>query len=130
MTVLFLYVYNSPRSSLSVRKVALTLTAFWAVVVAGGYLALVVPNVSISTPAEMVMPASLRGNSYIYDMVHLELADIVPGASGDLVRPAAPFTYTNSWGGTFAVLLPFVLLALSRLRPGPLRTLICVLLPA
>ena len=128
-TVLFLYVYNASPQVLPVRKVALALTALWVTVVVGGYLGLAFPNVSVRTPVEMVLPQSLLGNSFVHDLVHPGFAQVVKGSNGDLVRPKAPFTYTNAWGGSFAVLVPFVLMALATSRPGPQRNLIRLLLP-
>ncbi len=44
-------------------------------------------------------------------------------------RPQAPFTYTNEWGGNFALLVPMVLTAMSQTRSGGGRILLALLLP-
>ncbi|MGN6611758.1 MAG: O-antigen ligase family protein, partial [Angustibacter sp.] len=46
-------------------------------------------------------------------------------------RPSAPFTYTNNWGNSYSVLLPFVLVYLmTARRRGPAWWSVVLLLPA
>jgi polysaccharide biosynthesis protein PslJ len=115
-TVLFLYVYNAPRQSLPVRRVALAMTAFWVVVVAGGYLGILFPEGGFRTVAENLMPGGLLTNSYVRDLVHVDFAQRADPTRGLPTRPQAPFVYTNVWGSNFALLLPFVFIALPQLR--------------
>jgi O-antigen ligase len=116
VTVLFLYVYNTPRQSLPVRRVALAMAAFWVAVVAGGYLGILFPEGGFSTVAENLMPGGLLANSYVRDLVHVDFAQRADPTRGLATRPQAPFVYTNVWGSNFALLLPFVFIALPRLR--------------
>jgi O-antigen ligase len=116
VTVLFLYVYNTPRQSLPIRRVALVMTAFWVVVVAGGYLGIVLPEGGFSTVAEKLMPGGLLANSFVRDLVHVDFAQRADPTRGLATRPQAPFVYTNVWGSNFALLLPFVFIALPQLR--------------
>jgi polysaccharide biosynthesis protein PslJ len=116
VTVLFLYVYNIPRQSLPIRTVALVMTTFWVVVVAGGYLGILFPEGGFRTVAEKLMPGDLLANSYVRDLVHVEFAQRADPTRGLATRPQAPFVYTNVWGSNFALLLPFVFIALPRLR--------------
>jgi polysaccharide biosynthesis protein PslJ len=116
VTVLFLYVYNTPRQSLPVRRVALAMTAFWVVVVAGGYLGILFPQGGFRTVAENLMPGGLLANSYVRDLVHVDFAQRADPTRGLATRPQAPFVYTNVWGSNFALLLPFVFIALPQLR--------------
>jgi polysaccharide biosynthesis protein PslJ len=116
VTVLFLYVYNTPRQSLPIRTVALVMTTFWVVVVAGGYLGILFPEGGFHTVAEKLMPGDLLANSYVRDLVHVDFAQRADPTRGLATRPQAPFVYTNVWGSNFALLLPFVFIALPRLR--------------
>jgi O-antigen ligase len=116
VTVLFLYVYNTPRQSLPIRRVALVMTAFWVVVVAGGYLGILLPEGGFSTVAEKLMPGGLLANSFVRDLVHVDFAQRADPTRGLATRPQAPFVYTNVWGSNFALLLPFVFIALPQLR--------------
>ncbi|HZD37351.1 MAG TPA: O-antigen ligase family protein [Actinomycetes bacterium] len=127
--VLFLYVYNIPRDRLPPRTIALVLTGFWAFVVVGGYLGLLFPQGSFTTVVEHLMPASLMENSLVSSMVHPAFAQTSGAILGVAPRPQAPFTYTNEWGGNFALLVPMVLTAMSQTRSGGGRILLALLLP-
>lgn len=116
VTVLFLYVYNSPRQSLPIRRVALVMTAFWVVVVAGGYLGVLFPEGGFRTVAEKLMPGGLLANPFVRELVHVDFAQRADPTRGLATRPQAPFVYTNLWGSNFALLLPFVFIALPQLR--------------
>jgi polysaccharide biosynthesis protein PslJ len=116
VTVLFLFVYNTPRQRLPIRRVALVMTTFWVVVVAGGYLGILFPEGGFHTVAEDLMPGGLLANSFVRDLVHVEFAQRADPTRGLATRPQAPFVYTNVWGSNFALLLPFVFIALPRLR--------------
>jgi O-antigen ligase len=130
VTVLFLYVYNTPRQSLPIRRVALVMTAFWVVVVAGGYLGILFPEGGFSTVAEKLMPGGLLANSFVRDLVHVDFAQRADPTRGLATRPQAPFVYTNLWGSNFALLLPFVFIALPQLRRRLPQLLLLLLLVA
>jgi polysaccharide biosynthesis protein PslJ len=126
-TLLFLYVYNASSQTLPPRRVALIMTAFWVVVVAGGFLGLRFPEGHFSTPTQKLLPGSLLANEFVYDLVHPSFAQV--NAAGRVApRPQAPFPYTNQWGASFALLLPFVLYALTQVRQGLRRLIMLVLL--
>lgn len=116
VTVLFLYVYNIPRQSLPIPRVALVMTTFWVVVVAGGYLGILFPEGGFRTVAEKFMPGGLLANSFVRELVHVDFAQRADPTRGLATRPQAPFIYTNLWGSNFALLLPFVFIALPQLR--------------
>ena len=50
-TVLFLYVYNSPRDRLTDRRLLLGMGGFLAAVVAGGWLGVLLPQAQLTTLA-------------------------------------------------------------------------------
>jgi len=128
-TVFFLYVYNSARERLPARTLLLALTGFWAFVVVGGYLGVAFPHASFGTPVEHVMPKELLANGFVQAMVHPAFAQTAGASLGVAPRPQAPFTYTNEWGGNFALLVPMVLTAISQARSGGGRVLLALLLP-
>jgi polysaccharide biosynthesis protein PslJ len=132
VTVLFLYVYNVPRRILPVRTIAATMAAYWVVVVLGGYLGVLVPHGGFSTPVEKLLPDSLT-YPYVQELVHPKFAQVsgqVSGAEESFPpRTQAPFTYSNEWAANFAMLVPFVFIALAQLRRGGFRLLLLLLLP-
>ncbi|MGN6612164.1 MAG: O-antigen ligase family protein, partial [Angustibacter sp.] len=68
-TIVFLYVYNASETRLPTSRVSGVLTAFWAFIVAGGFLGLLLPNFVISTPVAKALPSSLLSNDVIASMV-------------------------------------------------------------
>jgi polysaccharide biosynthesis protein PslJ len=127
-TVFFVYVYNLPREDVPARRVVLVMAAFWVVVVAGGFLGLLFPKGSFSTPLEWFMPSSLVGNAFIRDLVHPRFAQLQNFVGYDVPRPAAPFTYTNAWAGNLALLTPFAIASLGVIRSYLVRNLVRLLL--
>jgi hypothetical protein len=110
-TILFLYIFNSSGTVLEKRKVITILAIFWTYVVIGGYLGILFPNFSFTSPAEVLMPHALVTNDFVHDLVHPSFADVQDILGYPVSRPSAPFIYTNDWGGNFALLIPFVILA-------------------
>lgn len=117
-TVIFVYIYNSTRERLPSRRVVGLMVVFFLWVVAGGLLGVLMPDGSLSTPFEKVLPGSVMANEYVRDLVHPTFAEVSwPWeAPSPYQRPRAPFAYTNNWGGHFALLIPYVLLMMTWVR--------------
>jgi polysaccharide biosynthesis protein PslJ len=128
-TVVFLYVYNSSRERLPARTLTLLLTGFWVLVVAGGYLGMLLPHGSFATPVEHLLSPELLANGFVQSMVHPAFAQAAGASLGVAPRPQAPFIYTNEWGANFALLVPMVFAAMSRTRSAGGRLLLGVLVP-
>lgn len=115
-TIVFLYVFNS-RKTLTDRFVTGTLTLWWLIVVAGGYIALMFPTGAFRTPVSMILPGWLLSNSWVRLMVIRPLNQYNPDSYFQLdPRPSAPFVYTNQWGSVYSLLLPFVIAYLINVR--------------
>jgi hypothetical protein len=115
VTVLFLYVYNTPKEKLPSKKVVVTLTLFWMFVVFGGYLGVLFPNGGFSAALSKVIPAGV-GDESLRAVLNPTFAN--RGEASKILgfpvgRPAAPFAYTNAWGSNFALLVPFVIMSWS-----------------
>ncbi|MDT0306767.1 hypothetical protein RM780_07295 [Streptomyces sp. DSM 44917] len=129
-TVIFLYVYNGTERDLPTRRIAIALTVYWAAVIAGGYLGVLMPHGSLTTPMARLMPAGLQANELVSHMVTPRFTQGNPdGFWQNEPRPSAPFAYTNGWGHTYAQLIPFVLLALGLLRGTRAFRVVLILLP-
>jgi len=129
MTILFVYVYNLPRSAVPIRRMVLLLTFFWAVVIGFGFLALALPQVRIMTPVARLLPGSIAANDFVQELFNPRLAQ-VQDIGYPVTRPAAPFAYSNEWGGMVALLTPMAIASLSLLRSYLARNLVRVLLVA
>jgi hypothetical protein len=103
-----LYIYNAPKRLLPTRTILKVMTVMWIVVVVGGWLGIVAPNMQFHTVAESLMPHGLLNNDLVYTLVHPKVADVQTFLGYPVPRPQAPFDFSNNWGGNFALLLPFV----------------------
>jgi polysaccharide biosynthesis protein PslJ len=113
LTVLLLYVGNLTEAELPRRRLAglIGVLALYATVL--GVAAMALPEFSFTSPAELVLPAGIRSNTFIQASMHPALAQIqdVFGTPGGQSRPKAPFDYTNIWGECLTLSLPWLLLA-------------------
>ena len=109
VTVIFLYVYNG-RSTITPRNVLGVLTGFWLVVVAGGYLGIFFPLLTVTTPLSYVLPDFLLSNELVQEMVVRRATQYNPDSWLSLdPRPSAPFLYTNGWGNAYSLMMPIVI---------------------
>jgi len=106
-----LYVFNAPKRVLPNKAVVQAMVAFWIVVVGGGLLGLTLPHLQITTVMAKVIPKHFQGNSFVFNLVHPKTAQVQSFLGFPVPRPAAPFVFTNDWGGNFALLVPFLLAA-------------------
>lgn len=104
--IIFLYVYNLPRASRVDGKVLRILTIFWIVVVAGGYAGILLRSATFVPPFEHLIPRGIRDKAFVQQLVQPVFAQVQSFLGFPVPRPAAPFTYTNEWGGNIAVLTP------------------------
>jgi polysaccharide biosynthesis protein PslJ len=135
-TVVFLYIYNTSPRRLPLTRLCAMVTTFLAVVVAGGYLGIVAPHGSLTTPFQHLLPGSILSNDLVNKLVHPPFAQVSNSTYFHLApRPAAPFPYTNDWGVNFALMVPFVAAWLAatrsrRVRIGLIALLAVALIPA
>ena len=124
--IVFLYVYNCSERALPRRRALLALVFFFAFVVVGGWLGVLVPHGHLTTPAEKLLPGSIVSNSYVHDLVHPPFAEVQQpyGSPRTFSRPSAPFAYTNGWGCNMALLVPLSAAALSATRSRRVRVVI------
>lgn len=124
-TIVLLYVYNMALQGVSWRRVSGAMTALWVVVVVGGFLGLLFPDVTLSTPVARLVPPGLAANELVGEMIRPAFAQYSPNGYFDLApRPSAPFAYTNNWGNAYSLLLPFVLVHIASLPRRHRRRLV------
>jgi hypothetical protein len=130
-SIVFLYLYNG-RNRLNNRAILRALVLFFAVVVAGGYLGVLAPHGSLSTPVQSLLPSSISNNEYVHALVHPSFAEVQQpyGSPRTFYRPSAPFPYTNSWGCNVALLVPLVVAAIMKFRRPAWRLAMVALLAA
>jgi hypothetical protein len=129
--ILFVYTYNLPRSRSLDTKILRILTVFWMIVVAGGYLGILVGSHTFTAPFELLLPHGLRHQPFVQELIQPVLVDRRAGVGlFHFARPAAPFTYSNSWGANLAVLTPVAIAAAIAAGRGTRRKLIVFVLIA
>lgn len=122
-SVLFLYLYNC-RERLPIVSVVRTLAILFALVSAGGFLAVLYPGFGFVSPLAHVFPAYLKEQAFIHSMLYPRLADLHGFLGYPVPRPKTFFPYTNAWGSNLGLLLPFVLAAYGMTRSRIWRGLI------
>lgn len=123
------YVYACARERADPVPVLTPICAFWLGLVALGWLSVLLPRLSLTTPVEMLLPAGIAENPFIQDMVHLGTAEFSARSLNPIYRPAAPFSYTNTYGSAWAMTLPCVIAYTMLRRRGLLRWALLASLP-
>lgn len=129
--VSYLYLARRRGGRSTVRLVR-AMVALWVLVVIGGYLSILTPELSWTTPVAKILPGALADNELISRMIAPQVSETQVFRYEDVVlhRPAAPFAYTNAWGSSFALLTPFVVAAIHDRRIGIPRLVLVPLLAA
>jgi hypothetical protein len=110
-TIALLYVFNASRDHLHTKTIIKIFSIFWIYVVIGGFLGMLFPNFSFSSPMERLLPQFIVTNDFVKEMVHPAFAQVMDVLGYAAPRPSAPFVYTNDWGANYALLIPFVVIA-------------------
>jgi O-antigen ligase len=126
--VIYLYLVNIPRSQLPSKRLVTWLTVFWALIVVGGTIGTLFPNVSFTTPVEAILPKRVLSTTYIYFNVHAATSGEKVFTSIPVYRTKAPFGYQNQWGQVYAILLAFPLASLALTRSRAWRRTLVLLL--
>jgi hypothetical protein len=131
IAVAVVYVTNAHERVTRARLLA-GLTVVWATVVVGGWLAVLWPDLTFTTPVGHLVPGGLLGNDLVHDMFVPTMAEIqMPwGAPEPFNRPAAPFPYANGWGAAIVLLTPVAVARLVESRDRRTRWLLSALLLA
>lgn len=127
-TVLFLWLFNTPREALPASTIVKVMAVFWVMVVVGGIVGSLIPNISFTTPAEAILPRAFTQNDLVKVMVHPSTSSDRAFTGTGIYRPKVPFFFTNMWGSVFAMSLPFAIAALSVVRTPLWRRLLMVTL--
>jgi hypothetical protein len=128
--VLFLYVYNMPRGGPADGKALRSMTVFWMVVVAGGYAGILFGRHTFVPPFDHLLSPALRSSEFVRELVQPVFAEVQNFLGYPVPRPAAPFTYTNEWGGNIAVLTPVAFAAIATAGRGWWRRVVVAVLIA
>ncbi len=117
-TVVLLWIINTKKEELADSWVVRLLGWMFVVVVAGGLLGMLAPRFEVTSLVEMLLPGSLRSNSFVSSIVHPAAANLTMFLGRPEYRPIAPFAFANSWGSNLSMYLPFFLLGWFSAKSG------------
>jgi hypothetical protein len=106
VTIVLLYVL---RARVSPRRVLRLLGWMFVTVVVGGVAGTVLPTLRLTSPLELLLPASLTHQAFLMSLIHPTLAEKHVYLEVVQYRPSGPFPYSNAWGVNYACFLPFFL---------------------
>ncbi len=109
-TVALLYVGNN-RDHLPAQRIYRILSWMFIFVVAGGLAGTFFPDVQLKSALELVLPRAIATQEFVHAQIHPNLAQVMTVLGHEAPRPSAPFTYTNTWGLAYLVLVPFFIKA-------------------
>ncbi len=110
-TVFFLAIVSSTEEEMPSPYLVRLMAGFWVVVVAGGWLGVILPTGELPSLTARLLPAPISSNEFFQELVTPSFAQVQDILGYPLGRPKAPFVYTNDWGSAYALLLPFFFMA-------------------
>jgi hypothetical protein len=112
VTILLIYAGNLTEEELPRRRLAWLLGLVGIYAVTGGVLGVLDPHFQFTSPTSYLLPHSIRNNNGTLGMMlhpgFSQVQNILGYAVG---RPRAPFDYTNMWGNSLAITLPWLIVA-------------------
>jgi hypothetical protein len=104
------------------------LTFVWFFTIVAGLVAMIIPEVRLTTPMGLLLPDAVRSNDYVQDLFFPPMAEIQHpyGSPQTFVRPSAPFPYANSWGVAIVLLSPVAVAFFLKTRSVLMRVLVLV----
>lgn len=106
-TVVLVFLVNVDEHELPTARLAHMLIALWVSTIVGAYIGIVLPDLQFTSLTESLAPALIKSDPFIFFQVHPRFGDEADFLQ--TVRPAALFSYTNSWGAALALLTPMAI---------------------
>ena len=116
VTVLLLFAGNLTERELPRRRLAWLLGLVGIYATIGGVGGILFPTFQFTSPLALVMPKGFQANTLVQSMLHPALSQVQNVLGVAEGRPKAPFNYTNAWGDSLTILLPWLLVAWSNTR--------------
>lgn len=110
LAMTFLWLCATPRSVVSDEAVIRVVGWTWPVLMAFGALALLLPDVAVSSPFLRALPSGLGNHPLAIDLATIRFSELQQFLGYPVSRPSAPFAYANTWGSAAGITLPFFVL--------------------
>ena len=111
VTIACLYVLNADRSRLTATRVIRLFGYLFVITTAGGLLGVLTPNLDFPSALELVLPKSVMRQEFMNALFHPRIALASEFLGYTQPRVTAPYSYPNTWGNAYGLLVPFFLMA-------------------
>ncbi len=116
VTVLLVFAGNLTEEEFARKRLAWLLSLVGVYAIVGGFAGVIAPHFQFTSPLALVMPRSFQSNTLVQSYLHpgfSQIQGVLGVAEG---RPKAPFNYTDAWGESLTILVPWLLVAWTRTR--------------
>jgi hypothetical protein len=110
-TIAMLFALNLPEREMSTQRIVRLKGYFFIWVLIGGLMGTAFPNLSFSSPLELLLPQSIGGSRFLESLIHLSFAQVQDVLGYESPRPSAPFPWTNVWGNVISILMVWFIIA-------------------
>ncbi|MEZ5095755.1 MAG: hypothetical protein R2731_06330 [Nocardioides sp.] len=111
MTIACLYVLNADRTQLTATRVTRLFGYLFVITTAGGLLGVLMPHLDFPSALELVLPKSFTRQEFMNALFHPRIALQSEFLGYSQPRVTAPYSYPNTWGNAYGLLVPFFLVA-------------------
>ena len=127
-TLILIYVFNRSSRDAAIRSTVFAVAGLWVAIAILGAVSLALPGARLQTPAATLLPSSVLSIEVVREQAVPSLSQVQNILGFPVVRPAAPYTYTNPWAANFVLTAPFAALAIARVKAKGLKLALAVLL--
>lgn len=111
VTIACLYVLNADRVRLSATRVIRMVAYLFVITTAGGVLGITMPNLDFPSVIELFLPQSFTKQEFMNALFHPRVALASEFLGYSQPRTTAPYSYPNTWGNAYGLLIPFFCMA-------------------
>ncbi len=111
ITVVCLYVLNADRTRLTTTRVTRMFGYLFVITTAGGLLGVLMPTLDFPSVLELFLPSSFTKQEFMNALFHPRVALQSEFLGYSQPRVTAPYSYPNTWGNAYGLLVPFFVFA-------------------
>jgi hypothetical protein len=116
VTVLLVFAGNLTEKEYARKRLAWLLGLVGVYAVIGGFAGIIAPHFQFTSPMSYLIPRGFQSNTLVQSYLHPGFSQVQGVLGTAKGRPKAPFNYTDSWGESLVILVPFLLVAWNKTR--------------
>ncbi len=109
VTIACLYVLNADRTRLTAQRIGRMLAFQFVVTTVGGLVGVFFSSLDFPSLVELFLPQSANRQEFMNALFHPRIALASEFLGYTQPRVTAPYSYPNTWGNAYGLLLPFFL---------------------